>query len=61
MKGADCMKAKANMIIKDGNQYYRLKAGEEVPEMPAKVIKAIKKRGYIEKESEVIENASDTN
>jgi hypothetical protein len=61
MKGADCMKAKTNMIIKDGNQYYRLKTGEEVPEMPAKLVKSIIKRGYVEKESEVMNNASDTN
>ncbi|AEE95287.1 hypothetical protein Mahau_0064 [Mahella australiensis 50-1 BON] len=61
MKGADWMKANTNIIIKDGNQYYRLKAGEDVPELPAKVIKAVKKLGYIEKEREVINDGGNTN
>ncbi|WP_171804948.1 hypothetical protein [Mahella australiensis] len=55
------MKANTNIIIKDGNQYYRLKAGEDVPELPAKVIKAVKKLGYIEKEREVINDGGNTN
>jgi hypothetical protein len=59
------MKANVNRIIKDGDKYYRLEKGKEIPEMSAKTLKTIKKLGYIEKsetiESEVIADGSGSN
>lgn len=46
------MKALETRLIRDGSKYYRLRKGEPVPEMPAKLLKQLQGAGLVEKPAE---------